>query len=154
MNNINNVYKMLNWKSSPEIRLEGIRLAKEISDLSLLITPPADSSVWECCAQILNEKSDLILEPYLNKLLEWLQDLNWPGALVILERLKSFSGEKLMNPFIDCCNRAINSDNEEGLMWLRYLSELLDNEYLKAKLPKEIIDKLQKHYQNFSSDSE
>lgn len=48
MNNIYNIYKLLNWKNSPETRLEGIRLAKEINDLSLLIQPPADPSVWEC----------------------------------------------------------------------------------------------------------
>lgn len=72
MNNIYDLYKLLNWKNPPEIQLEGIRLAKEINDLSLLIQPPADPSVWECCAQILYEKSDAVLEPYLNSLLEWL----------------------------------------------------------------------------------
>ena len=38
--------------------------------------------------------------------------------------------------------------NEEGLMWLDSLSELLDNEELKAVLPKPIIKKLEKHYKN------
>ena len=149
MNHINHLYKMLDWKSSSETRLEGIRLGKEINDLSLLIQPPANSSVWEVCAQILVEKSDLVLEPYLHSLLEWLQDLNWPGALVILDRLKSFSGEKLKKPFIDCFITAVNLNNREGLMWLDYLSELLDNEQLKAELPKEMIEKLQEHYQNW-----
>ena len=149
MNDIYDLYKLLNWKNPPEIQLEGIRLAKEINDLSLLIQPPADPSVWECCAQILYEKSDAVLEPYLNSLLEWLQDLNWPGALVILDRLKVFSGEKLKKPFIDLFNYAVDLNNEEGLMWLDYLSELLDNEQLKAELPKEIKEKLQEHYQNW-----
>lgn len=149
MNNINSVYKMLNWNNSPEIRLEGIRLAKEMNDLSLLIKPPADPSVWECCAQILCEKSDSVLEPYLNRLLEWLQDLNWPGALLILDRLKVFSGEEFKKIFIECFDYAINLNNEEGLMWLDYLSELLDNEQLKEELPEEIIKRLQEHYHNW-----
>lgn len=140
---------MLNWKNTPEIQLEGIRQAKEIDDLSLLILPSADPSVWECCAHILCEKSDLVLEPYLYNLLEWLQDLNWPGALIILDRLKIFSGEKLKRPFIECFSYASNLNNEEGLVWLDYLSELLDNEQLKAELPKEIVEKLQEHYRKW-----
>lgn len=149
MSNTNRIYKMLNWNNPPETRLEGIRLAKKINDLSLLIKPPDEPSVWECCAQILCEKSDSVLKPYLNGLLEWLQDLNWPGALFILDRLKVFSGEALKNPFINCFDYAINLNNEEGLMWLDYLSELLDNEQLKEELPEEIIKRLQEHYHSW-----
>ena len=149
MYDINEIYRMLNWKNSDEIRAEGVRLAKQIKDLSLLILPSAAPSVWECCAQILCEKNDMVLEPYLDSILEWLQDLNWPGALIILDRLKIFSGKKLKKPFMDRFAYANNLNNEEGLMWLDYLSELLDNEELKAVLPKPIIEKLQKHYKNW-----
>lgn len=149
MNDIENIYKMLNWENTDETRTEGFRLAKKIEDLSLLILPPAAPSVWECCAQVLCEKTDIVLEPYLDSLLEWLQDLNWPGALIILERLKDFSGEKLKKPFLDRFTYANNLNNEEGLMRLDYLSELLDNEELKAVLPKPIIEKLKKHYKNW-----
>ena len=149
MSDIQKIYEMLNWENADEIRAKGFRLAKKIEDLSLLILPPAAPSVWECCAQVLSEKPDIVLEPYLNSLLEWLQDLNWPGALIILDRLKIFSGEKLKKPFMDRFAYANNLNNEEGLMWLDYLSELLDNEELKAVLPKPIIEKLQKHYKNW-----
>ncbi len=146
MNDIQSIYKMLNWENSAEIQSEGLRLAKEIEDLSLLILPPAPPSVWECCAQVLYEKTDDVLEPYLDSLLEWLQDLNWPGALTILDRLKVFSGKKLKKPFIDHFTYAINLNNDEGLFWLDNLSELLDNEELKAELPMSIITALKKHY--------
>ena len=149
MSDIQKIYEMLNWENADEIRAKGFRLAKKIEDLSLLILPPAAPSVWECCVQVLSEKPDIVLEPYLNSLLDWLQDLNWPGALIILDRLKIFSGEKLKKPFMDRFAYANNLNNEEGLMWLDYLSELLDNEELKAVLPKPIIEKLQKHYKNW-----
>ena len=149
MNDIQDIYKMLNWENTTETRAEGIRLAKEIKDLSLLIMPPAPPSVWECCAQVLYEKSDIVLEPYLDSLLKWLQDLNWPGALLILDRLKIFSGKKLSRPFINCFISVINLNDIEGLMWLDYLSELLDNKQLRAELPEEIINKLQEHYKNW-----
>lgn len=38
---INQIYKMLDWRNPNEIQLEGIRMAREINDLSLLIQPPA-----------------------------------------------------------------------------------------------------------------
>lgn len=150
MNNIQNIYNMLSWESPDKIKAKGFRLAREIKDLSLLIFPPAPSYVWECCAQILSEKSDADLAPYLDKLLEWLQDLNWPGALLILERLKNFSGEKLKKPFLELVNNAIKMNNEEGLKWLDYLSELLDNKELRAILPEETLQILEKHYHNWA----
>lgn len=145
---------MLNWKSRFGDQLKGIKLAKNLDDLSLLILPCADGEskgMWENCARALYEISDERLEKYLPSLLEWLQDLNWPGALIILDRLKNFSGKKLKKPFIDLYNYAVNLDNEEGLMWLDTLSELLDNKELTAELPKEILKTLKKHYHNWAA---
>ena len=142
MNKTQKIYKMLNWENSAETRAEGIRLANEIKNLSLLIMPPAPPSVWECCAQILSKKTDIELEPYLDSLLEWIQDTNWPGALIIINRLKIFSATKLKKPFIDCCTNACNLNDEEGLMWLDSLSALLDNTKLTAELPEGIKEKL------------
>lgn len=149
MHDINKIYKMLHWHSSFGDQLQGIKLARDLKDLSPLILPYIDGeskSLWDNCARALYEISDAELEPYLDGLLEWLQDFNWPGALIILDRLKIFSGEKLKPPFIDRFNYAINLNNEEGLVWLDSLSELLDNNNLKALLPTEILQILQKHY--------
>lgn len=119
------IYDMLNWRQPPEIQEEGKRLAKEIADLSLLIMPPAEASVWECCADILYEKSDDELEPYLVELLEWLYDLNWPGASTILKRLKMFSAVKLEKPLIYSFNCSVGL-GDEGLRWKYSLCELLN----------------------------
>lgn len=143
MNDIYSIYDMLNRKNTPEVRSQGIRLAEKIDNLAFLIQPPACPSVWECCAEILARKPDVVLEPYLGDLLKWLQDLNWPGAVVILDRLKTFSGEKLKNPFVCSFNYAVNSNSEEDQMWISYLALLLDNVQLKNQLPNEIIEKLQ-----------
>lgn len=149
VNKIKKIYSMLEFGQRPEIKLEGIRLASKITDLSVLIQPPAPPSVWEECATILSSKSDDVLEPYLVELLEWLQDLNWPGATTILERLKSFSGKKLADPFMKCFINAKTNDNFEGQIWLNYLCELLDNQELIQELPVEIVDDLRKHYNNW-----
>ena len=155
MNNINidELYKMLSWNSSFEDQAHGIETARDLDDLSLLILPYANGeskSVWENCAKALYDISDNRLEKHLPSLLEWLRDLNWPGALIILDRLKVFSGKKLKEPFMKHFINISSLNNEEGLMWLDYLSELLDNEDLKKELPKPIIEKLQKHYKNWA----
>ena len=152
MNNINEIYKLLNWQSSVDEQVKGIRLARNLDELSLLILPYANGEskgLWENCAKALSEISDDRLEKYLPSLLEWLQDLNWPGALIILDRLKVFNGKKLKKPYIERVTYASNLNSEEGQMWLDYLSELLDNEELKAELPKPILEKVQKHYKNW-----
>lgn len=152
MYDINEIYRMLNWKSRYGDQLQGIKAARDLDDLSSLILPCANGeskSMWENCARALYEISDERLESYLPSLLEWLQDLNWPGALIILDRLKIFSGKKLIKPFMERYVYADSLNNEEGLMWLDHLSELLDNAELKAELPKPIIEVLEKHYKNW-----
>lgn len=150
MERMNQIYQMLDYKNPIDIQEKGKQQARKITDLSLLITPPASPSVWEQCAIILSEKTDDELVPYLTSILQWLYDLNWPGALTILNRLKKFSGKQLKKSFIDSVVRAINShDEEEGMMWLDYLSELLDNKELKKELPEEILNILEKHYNHW-----
>ena len=148
---INKIYQMLCWDTPEDVQLEGIKLAKEMSDLTPLILPlyEGSQSIWDNCAKALSELSDDRLEKYLPLLLEWLQDLNWPGALTILERLTAFSGQKLKNSFIKVTEHAISFHNEEGLRWLDYLSELLDNQELKQLLPNKTLEIMEKHYHNW-----
>lgn len=151
MNNINEIYKLLNWHSSFGNQLQGIKLARELNNLAPLILPCVDGeskSLWENCSRALYEISDDRLKKNLPNLLKWLQDFNWPGSLIILDRLKVFSGELLKEPFIDFFNYVSNLNNDEGLLWLDNLSQLLDNKELEAILPKEVLEILQKHYNN------
>ena len=141
MDNICDIYKMLDWQAPLETQSEGIRLANELDDLSLLIMPPASPSVWERCAEVLSGKSDSELEPYLNGLLEWLDDLNWAGALTVSNRLKTFSGEKLKEPYVKCVANAQKSGN---IRWLYWLSDLLENKELESNLPQETLQILYK----------
>ena len=112
---------MLHWQNSENIQRKGIELAKKLTDLRPLILPiyEGSQSIWDNCAKALSELSDDRLEKYLPLLLEWLQDLNWPGALTILERFIIFSGEKLKNPFIKQVKYAISLNSEySAYVWL------------------------------------
>lgn len=151
MQDVTAIYKMLNWENPAEIQLEGLKFAKKIDDLSLLIQPPAPPSVWEQCANILSEKSDMQLKPYLSQLLEWLQDINWPGAITIAKRLKTYSGEGLAIALENAVKSTQKMSKDVGMMWLDYLSELLDNEMLIASLSGDTLSLLKEHHHNWAN---
>lgn len=47
------------------------------------------------------------------KLLEWLQDLNWPGALIILDRLNHYRDSVAFDPpYNECMKRAVLLEDE------------------------------------------
>ena len=147
--NIKIIYNMLKWKNTPETIEEGKRLAREVKDLSLLIMPASEPSVWEYCADILSEKDEAELSPYLDSLFNWISDLNLPGAMTILERLVKFDGEKLKDAFVASYNKAAEIDGYEGLCRLDYLSDFLDNADLRNILPDDIACVLRQHYHNW-----
>ena len=96
---IDEIYQLFMWDSQlsdeeNEIKAQkGMEAAKETQNLfpfmQPIVVPPENSKmVWEPCAKVIAMRSDEELLPYMFRLLEWLQDLNWPGALIIYERLK------------------------------------------------------------------
>ena len=52
-----------------------------------MFQPIESKSVWENCAKVLASKSDIVLEKYVFDMFKWLQDMNWPGAEIIYNRL-------------------------------------------------------------------
>lgn len=150
---IDNIMYMLDWNNDKSIQKEGILLANKIDDISIFIQPDkfGNKVVWENCAKILSQKGDEQLEPYLFKLLEWLQDINWPGSIIILNRLKCYKGKSLAICLEQVINKVINSQSENDLMWLDYLSELLDNNDLVTDLSKKFFVILKRHYHNWGN---
>ncbi len=150
MNEIKQIYDKLNWNNPIETQAEGRALAKKVADLSLLIQPDGAMEAWKNCAAVLSEKSDEELAPYLDELLKWLQDINWNGALIISNRLNRFYDVRLSKTIENAVAKALKMPQEHGLMWLDYLSELLDNTVIADKLSRETVSLLQKHYHNWA----
>ena len=76
---IETIFCMLDWNNPIETQELGRLLAKDLTNLDLFCQPFCEKynkNVWENCAIILSEKRDAELQPYLTKMLEWLQDLN------------------------------------------------------------------------------
>ncbi len=129
------LFFMLDWNNSQELQKKGIELGLKIEDLQVFMQDGNGKNVWGNCAKILSQKSDEELKPYLPEILEWLQDLTWPGALTILERLKQFDYKILKIPF----EQAIQKANEENdITWIGFLSYIFEND--KKENLKNVID--------------
>lgn len=103
---ITEILDMLDWHMPSEIQTKGISLAKNAGTIIPFIqplTPKHNKNVWENCAVIIAEKSDEDLKPYLGELLEWLQDMNWPGAFCILNRMQKYSDRDSICNAINAC---------------------------------------------------
>ena len=98
MVDIDYIMYLLDWNNSMEKQEQGIKLAKNVKSINAFLQPNGryyGKNVWDNCAKILSERSNEELSPYLIELMEWLQDMNWPGAFCILERLKGMVNEPL-----------------------------------------------------------
>ena len=121
MCNIDHIMELLDWNNSSEEQSKGIELAREVKCINVFLQPgpPYSKRVWENCAKVLAERSDEELAPYLIHLLEWIEDLNWPGALCILERLRKYKDNNLIDFALSECKRIAKATDEET--WLNNL---------------------------------
>lgn len=116
MADITEIMDMLDWHMSSEIQLEGISLARNIETIIPFIqplTPKYNKNVWENCAVIISERSDEEIKPHLPEVLEWLQDMNWPGAFCILDRLQKYEDIDSLNKSLMICLRKAKMLNDE-----------------------------------------
>ena len=132
MVDIDSIMNLLDWNRSVSEQERGVKLARDVKDIGAFIQPcnkKYNKNVWENCAKILVERTDDELTPYLIELFEWLQDMNWPGAIIIVDRLKKLHDTKMLSFAIkECEKRASATDNR---IWLENLSDLMDNVKLK-----------------------
>ena len=116
MADIAEIMDMIDWHMPSEIRIKGVSLARDTETIIPFIqplTPEHNKNVWEGCAVIIAEKSDEDLKPYLVELLGWLQDMNWPGAFCILERLRRMVRDPLFQSAYTACLKCADALEDE-----------------------------------------
>ena len=126
---INKILDMLDWNMSPEVQADGIVLAKSIGTITpfiLPLSPQYNKNVWKNCAIVIAEKSDEELKPHLTQLLEWIRDVNWPGAFRILDRLHTYSDKDTIRCAIYACLEKAKRSNDE--IWAYNLNSILFGE--------------------------
>ena len=128
---IDELYDALCQHPTEEIPAEVIEAAMEIRNLHVFVQPmlnPPDKSkaVWDGCAMILARHSDKELKPHLSRLLEWLQDPNWPGARTIEAHLLDMDRKSLQSALEYSLRQARKLDDQEWLYWLTEFQQEYD----------------------------
>lgn len=119
---IDEIIEMLNWGNPEEVQEKGIELAKQVKHVHIFVQPIMDNAkaYWENCAKVVASHSDSELEYVLRGLFEWIADLNWPGARIVLERLNKFERTERF----ESCRKAITNEatklNDDS--WLYFLT--------------------------------
>ena len=129
---IDEIYQLFMWDNQLSIEeneineQKGIDAAKQIQNLfpfmQPIVVPPEKSKlVWEPCAKVVAMRSDEELRPFIFLLLEWIEDPNWPGALIIYERLTQMPYAAIKPDLQFSRNQAQKTDNS---CWLAMLDDL------------------------------
>ena len=126
MKSINEIYTMLDWNQPIEIQRQGIDCAKNTGLLHPFIQPmdsKFNKNIWENCSIIVCSKNDTKLQEVLVLLMEWVQDLNWPGAINVLERLRKYNKNAC---FYTVYNECINKAERNGdVVWKENLQSIV-----------------------------
>ena len=143
---IDKIFEYLSWENEEDVQKKGIELASKINNLSVLIMPVESKSIWENCAKVLINKSDDELHLYYVELFAWLQDMNWPGAYLIYDRMMCASVEKFFVAYQYSLSVAMQTNDRAWEMSLRgFFAEYIKKENfsdLENSLIKRILEDL------------
>ena len=137
---IDEIYNLFMWDNQlsyeeNEVKAQkGIDAARQIQNLfpfmrPIVIPPEKSKLVWEPCAKVVAMRSDKELEPFLFMLLEWIQDLNWPGAIIIYNRLTQIPYNTIEFAFK---HSRIKAKQMNDSCWLAVLDDLYEDMTKKA----------------------
>ena len=131
MIDIDYIMSLLDWNNDTAEQERGIMLARDVKCFSVFFQPrcyPYGKNVWDNCARIISERSDNELKSYLTDMMEWLQDMNWPGALCILDRLRKYAKTPSYDSVLNACFGKAKAEND--YVWWNNLQMLKGESWL------------------------
>lgn len=128
----------LSWDSSDEAKKRAVNGLLLIDDKDMhLLLQPSGKGVWDGAAEVITMIGYPRVKVILSGLLEWLQDMNWPGAQQIAEFLRSIGSPVV--PHI----REILKQHPDDEIWIYWLFELFIDDWEKGnvvQIQDELID--------------
>lgn len=126
---LDEIYESFIWDASDTDEAYAARIAIGINEAKKYkyiypfiqpMIPEKSKCVWAPCAQVVALKTDEELKPYLLLLFQWLQDMNWPGAWTIFERLSKMPFALLEEEYAYSKRSA---ERENDTLWLMALED-------------------------------
>ena len=98
--------------------------AKKVQNLSVFFQPIEGKKYWGNCAEIIiSKKNSELQERYIYKMLLWIQDMNWPGAEKIYDRMLLFP-LSVIEYYLRFC--LLQAEKLNDKTWYNNLSSLLN----------------------------
>ena len=141
---IDTLFVMLDEEQPTEVQEAALREARKIKSLSVFMQPIEYKWSWENCAKVICEKTDEELNSYKYEMLEWLRDLNWPGAFLVMERLEKMDSQLLVYAVGYQVKQALLLKDNEWLGWMSYL--LKNKKFYDALSEEKKYQKILKRY--------
>ncbi|WP_425800846.1 DUF5071 domain-containing protein [Desulfitobacterium sp. Sab5] len=143
MSGITGLIGDLDWSKPEEVQKAAIKKLLEIDDLNLvLLAQQSDvchKSCWYNAAKILKTIGYPRINSVLPYLMEWFQDINWPGVDTIAEALRTISPIELI-PYIEEASKHAIAHNDDS--WAFGLVTLIKKFNLTHLLNKELYNEL------------
>ncbi|EKQ50588.1 MULTISPECIES: DUF5071 domain-containing protein [unclassified Clostridium] len=97
------------------------QLLKIDDEYVTLLVQPQEKKYWENSARVLKSIGFPRNKLAIPGLLQWLQDLNWPGAMIAMETLQNVEVH-VMLPYLETAVQIAVEENDD--MWIMALKEL------------------------------
>lgn len=126
MNNIKELIRDLDWRKPEEVQITAMKKLECLDDLNLALLAHQSNDLchkycWENAAKVLKNIGYPRIKSVLPYLMEWFQDINWPGVMTIVEILRNIEPLELL-PFIeDAAHKAILDKDETWDFGIVYL---------------------------------
>ena len=115
----------LDWNNPLEVQENAVKILSDRNDYPIhLLLQPSDKKYWENSAKVLYHKGYEEVKSITIELFYWLQDMNWPGSVIIRDLLWSYPSQILADYLEQILLNAVASNDEE---WIYNLCYFIDN---------------------------
>ncbi|MEK3717633.1 DUF5071 domain-containing protein [Paenibacillus sp. FSL R7-0333] len=129
MEGIQALIQKLDWDTPEAEQAEAIHKLQDIRDDELhLLLQPLGKGYWDGAAEVIVRLGFPRVKPILPGLLQWIQDMNWPGSRRIAPLLRE-SGDPLI-PYIQEVFRNHSQDEE----WMYWIFEMILDHWNKEQI--------------------
>lgn len=123
----NELKKQIEWCKLTDVDIQN--LLRYINyDAKLLIQPPDLKPQWDKCAKIITKIGYQAIKPLSIELFEWLQDMNWPGALTIRSFLLTIPKDEFDQLYCTAFNIALERGDDDWAYNLKLLLKLRNSQ--------------------------
>ncbi|MDR3599512.1 MAG: DUF5071 domain-containing protein [Desulfosporosinus sp.] len=143
MDNINELIRDLDWSKPEDVQKKAMEQLQEINDSNLFYLAQQSELNYKYCwhnaALVLKAIGYPRIKPVLPYLMEWFQDINWPGVRTIVEIFRNISPTKLL-PFIEDASMLSIRENDD--FWALGVISLIKDLELELLINRDLYNQL------------